>query len=134
MPLTVSTGPGVLTGCSAVTAGPALARASTAAGTVVTWRTTPAGAADSLAGRAGVAEVSLTATSVATSATTTATLLPAIRNLLRVSARRAAACWAAIFCLAFRVLVRSALLIVPDHPSGAGLTTARAPSTTYVRR
>ena len=47
LPLTVSTGPGVLTGCGAVTAGPALACASTAAGTVVTWRTTLATAADS---------------------------------------------------------------------------------------
>src|ERR1700691_2068405 len=56
LPPMVSGGPAVLTVSSGVTAWPALARASTAAGTVVTWLTTLEGAGDSL--EAGLTEVS----------------------------------------------------------------------------
>src|SRR5713101_8158494 len=87
LPPRVSGGPDVLTACSGVIAWPGLILAITAAGTVVTCRTTAADACDSLAtGRAGVA-VSLTVTSAASTASTAVTAAPATRSRRRASAR-----------------------------------------------
>src|SRR5580693_1096587 len=89
LPLMVSGGPAVLTASSGVTAWPTLACASTAAGTVVTWLTTLAGASDSRG--AGLAEVSFTATSAPRTARTAATDAIGVHSRRRASARFCAA-------------------------------------------
>ena len=91
LPPMVSGGPDVLTVCSGMISWPGLTLVSTAAGTVMTCRTTAEDACDSLAtGRAGVA-LSLTATSPTSTASTAVTAAPATSSRRQASARLRAA-------------------------------------------
>jgi hypothetical protein len=96
LPPIFSGGPDVLTAWSGVISWPGLTLVSTAAGTVVTSRTTTEDAGDSLATRRAGVEVSFTAARATTTASTAVTEATATRIRRRASARLRAARSAAI--------------------------------------
>jgi hypothetical protein len=97
-PAMLNTGPGAFTVRIGVTV-PPRTRARTAAGTVVTWLTTPCGAGASLAA-AAVPEANLIATNPTTIASTAPTAAIDTSHRRRAWARCCAARWAAIRCRA----------------------------------
>src|ERR1700691_2104725 len=119
LPPILSGGPDVLTAWSGVISWPGPALVSTAAGTVVTCRTTTEDAGDSLATRRAGVDVSLTATSATTTASTAVIEATATRIRRRASARLRAARSAAIRSRA-RILgcgPRRGLVELPPAPS-----------------